>query len=497
MTAAPLELVAWSILVYLLAVNTFYLVLLAAACTELVANKRRTWLDRRDRLLSSPIAPRLSMLTPAYNEEATVTESVRALLTLSYADLEVVLINDGSTDRTLEVLRHEFDLAPVHPVYRRRVAHEPIVGLYRSRQKPNLVVVDKANGGKADALNAGLNVASGELVCAMDADTLIEPDGLLRMVRPFLRSDDVVAVGGTIRAANGCRVSGGRVVEARVPSRPLAGIQVVEYIRAFLFGRCGWNRLGGNLIVSGAFGMFRREAVIGAAGYVHETVGEDMELVARMRRLGHDQNGPTRVEFVPDPVAWTEVPDTLPVLGRQRDRWHRGLADVLWRHRGVALRPRYGTLGLVAYPVFVLAELIPPVLEIIGLIAIIAGLALGEVNVEFLVLFGVVVYGYGAVLNGIALLLEELSFPRYETVGDRLRLTLWMLLEHIGYRQLRSVWSTRGVIKYLRGDSGEWGVMTRAGFDVADATSPSEPSRPTGASSRSPGVGAIPPAIRE
>jgi cellulose synthase/poly-beta-1,6-N-acetylglucosamine synthase-like glycosyltransferase len=458
--------VAWTVLVYLVAVNTFYLVLLGGACLELRRHKRRIWHEQRERLLRSPVAPRLSMLAPAYNEEATVVESVRALLTLSYADLEVVLVNDGSGDATLEVLRREFDLQPIHPIYRRRVDHQPVRGLYRSRQKPNLVVVDKVNGGKADALNAGLNIASGELVCAMDADTLIEPDGLLRMVRPFLYRDDVVAVGGTIRVANDCDVRGGRVVTARVPSRPVAGIQVVEYLRAFLFGRCGWNRLGGNLIVSGAFGLFRRDAVIGAGGYAHDTVGEDMELVARLRRLGYDEDGPRRVEFIPDPVAWTEVPDTLKVLGRQRDRWHRGLADVLWRHRGVALRPRYGSLGMVAYPVFVLADLLPPVLEIIGLVGAVVGVALGLVDPAFLALFGLLVYGYGLVLNGISLLLEELTYPRYPRLRDRALLVLWMALENIGYRQLRSLWAIRGLYKYLRGNR-EWGAMTRSGFAVS------------------------------
>lgn len=455
--------VAWASLSYLAAVNTFYLVLLAAACFDLRRHLLRIWQEQRWRLLGSAVAPRLSMLAPAYNEEATVAESVRALLTLSYPDLEIVLINDGSADDTIGVLQREFDLAPILPVYRRRVEHRPIRGLYRSRQKPNLVVVDKENGGKSDALNAGLDVATGELVCAMDADTLIEPDGLLRMVRPFLYRDDVVAVGATIRVANASDVRAGRVVVPRVPGRPLPGIQVVEYLRAFLFGRCGWNVLGGNLIVSGAFGLFRREPVIEAGGYVHDTVGEDMELVARLRGRGYETRGARRVEFIPDPVAWTEVPETLRVLGRQRDRWHRGLADVLWRYRGVALRPRYGSFGLVAYPAFLLTDLLPPVLEVIGLAATVVGLAGGVLDPSFLLLFLLAVYGYGLVLNAATLVLEELTFPRYRRVRDRALLVLWMALENIGFRQLRSLWAVRGLFKYLRGDR-EWGAMTRRGF---------------------------------
>jgi len=460
---AVVDAVAWASLSYLAAVNTFYLVLLAAACFDLRRHLLRIWQEQRWRLLGSAVAPRLSMLAPAYNEEATVAESVRALLTLSYPDLEIVLINDGSADDTIGVLQREFDLAPIHPIYRRRVEHRPVRGLYRSRQKPNLVVVDKENGGKSDALNAGLDVASGELVCAMDADTLIEPDGLLRMVRPFLYRDDVVAVGATIRVANASDVRAGRVVVPRVPGRPLPGIQVVEYLRAFLFGRCGWNVLGGNLIVSGAFGLFRRESVIETGGYVHDTVGEDMELVARLRRRGYETRGPQRVEFIPDPVAWTEVPETLRVLGRQRDRWHRGLADVLWRYRGVALRPRYGSFGLVAYPAFLLTDLLPPVLEVIGLAATVVGLATGVLDPSFLLLFFLAVYGYGLVLNAATLVLEELTFPRYRRVRDRALLVLSMALENIGFRQLRSLWAVRGLIKYLRGNR-EWGAMTRRGF---------------------------------
>ncbi|MBA2348213.1 MAG: glycosyltransferase family 2 protein [Solirubrobacterales bacterium] len=465
--------VAWTVLLYLALVNSFYLVLLGAACVELRTHKRRIWHERRERLLGSRVAPRLSMLAPAFNEEATVLESVRSLLTLSYPSLEIIVINDGSGDATLDVLRREFDLAPIHPIYRRQVEHAHVRGLYRSRQKPGLLVVDKVNGGKADALNAGLDIASGELVCAMDADTLIEPDGLLRMVRPFLTREDIVAVGGTIRVANDCDVRGGRVVHARVPTRPLPGIQVVEYLRAFLFGRCGWNRLGGNLIVSGAFGLFRRDAVLDAGGYVHDTVGEDMELIAHLRRRGYEHGGPRRVEFVPDPVAWTEVPETLRVLGRQRDRWHRGLADVLWRHRDVALRPRYGSLGLFAYPVFVLTELLPPVLEIIGLVGAAVGIAVGALDASFFLTFALVVYGYGLVLNAISLMLEELTFPRYPRLVDRVLLVLWMTLENIGYRQLRSLWAIRGIVKYLRGDRA-WGTMTRGGFALAPSEIPLE-----------------------
>jgi cellulose synthase/poly-beta-1,6-N-acetylglucosamine synthase-like glycosyltransferase len=406
------------------------------------------------------------VIAPAYNEALTVTESVRSLLTLEYPNLEVVLVNDGSTDATLEVLERDLALQPIHPVYPHRVASARVRGIYLSRTRPELVVVDKENGGKADALNAGLNVATGELACAIDADTIIEPDAILRMVRPFLYRDDVVAAGGTIRAVNGARVRHGRVVEPRAPRGFLPGVQAVEYLRAFLIGRLGWNRLGGNLIISGAFGLFRREMTIGAGGYEHDSIGEDMELVVRLRRYARETGGPSHVHFVPDPVAWTEVPASARVLGRQRDRWHRGLADVLWRHRAMIGRPRFGALGLVAMPYFLLVELLAPAVEAFGLLGLAVALPTGALDVEFALLFLLVTYGLGLVVTLVSLVLEELSSAGYGQPRERALLFGFALLEPLGYRQLTVVWRLRGLVKYLRGNT-EWGVMTRTGFGTA------------------------------
>ena len=341
-----------AVLIYSCLVNSFYALLLVCAYWEMRQHLFRTRGESLWRLLGSRAAPNISMIAPAFDEATTIGESVRGLLTLYYPNLEVVVVNDGSNDGTMAVLAEEFDLVPTYPIYNRRIETKQVRSLFRSRSYPNLVVVDKENGGKADALNAGLNVAIGELVCAIDADTLIEPDAIQRMVRPFLVKDDVVAAGGTIRVVNSCRVVQRRVVAARAPRRPVPGFQVGEYMRAFLFGRLGWNRLGGNLIISGAFGLFGREAIIAAGGYDHATVGEEMELVLRLRRQGYEQNQPCRVEFIPDPVAWTLAPSSLRVLAGQRDRWHRGLADVIWKHRRILLNPRYGALGMVVYPYF-------------------------------------------------------------------------------------------------------------------------------------------------
>jgi len=456
----------WAVLAYFLAVNGMLFVVLVASGLEMRSHLLESWHESRWRLLGSAAAPTITLLAPAYNEALTVSESVRSLLTLSYPNLEVVVINDGSSDDTVSVLQRDFDLVAVHPIFQRRVQSQPIRQILRSRTSPGLVVVDKHNGGKADALNAGVNVASGELVCAIDADTIIESDALLRMVRPFLYRNDVVAAGGTIRVVNGSRVSEGRVVDAHAPSTALAALQAVEYLRAFLTGRLGWNRLGGNLIISGAFGLFRRDAMLAAGGYEHDTVGEDMELVARLRRRAYEHGGPGRVQFIPDPVAWTEVPDTLRVLGRQRDRWHRGLADVLWRHRDVFGRPRYGTLGLVAFPYFLFVELLAPVVEALGLLCLLASLALGAVHWPFAVLFFALAYGLGIVISVFTVALEQWSDRAYGGLRDRLHLTAWAMVEGFGYRQLTTVWRLRGLVKYLRGKN-DWGVMTRTGFAVS------------------------------
>ena len=453
----------WAVLVYFALANAFYALLLLVASRELTLHLQRIWHENRSRLLGSRLAPSVSVIAPAYNEEATIDESVRALLTLHYANLEVVVVNDGSSDDTLDVLRKRFDLVPVHNLVWRRIDTKPVRALYRSRTHPNLLVADKVNGGKADALNVGLNLATGDLVCAIDADTLIEADALQRMVRPFLSDDSVVAAGGTIRVVNGSVVHGGRVTEVRVPRRLLAGVQTVEYLRAFFFGRLGWNGLGGNLVISGAFGLFRCDAVIDVGGYTDGTVGEDMELVLKLRRRAYERGTPCRIEFIPDCVAWTEVPESLRALGRQRDRWHRGLADVLVRHRAMLLNPRYGSAGLLALPYFVFVELLGPLVELLGLVGLATAIALGVLDTSFALLFFAVAYGLGLLMSAAAILLEELGFHRHRRLRDRFLLIAWALVEGIGYRPLTVVWRLRGLVRFLLGRT-DWGRMERRGF---------------------------------
>jgi cellulose synthase/poly-beta-1,6-N-acetylglucosamine synthase-like glycosyltransferase len=454
------------IVAYFAALGIFYITLYISAAIEMQRYLHEVKAEKYRDILSSEIAPSISMLVPAYNEESTIKDSVHALLTLAYPHLEIVVVDDGSTDETLRNLIETFDLRAIHPIYDQRIATKVVRGIYRSDQFPNLVVVAKKKGGKADALNAALNIASSDLVCAIDADTILDPDGLRRLVRPFIRSEDVVAAGATIRVANGCTVSQGRLASERGPHRALAGIQAVEYLRAFLFGRPGWNRLGGNLLVSGAFGLFRRQNLLDADGYV-KTVGEDMELIVRLRRRGYESGRPAKVEFVPDPVAWTEAPTSFKQLSQQRERWHRGFSDSLWRHRAVLMRRRYGALGMVVFPAFILFEWMAPIIEATGLILFPVGIIVGEVSPKFAILFFSLACGVGFLLSMLSLLLEEMSFRRYGRVRDRALLVVWAVLENFGYRQLTVWWRLHGIVTFLRGKRS-WGSMTRKGFRQAD-----------------------------
>lgn len=438
-------------------------ILLVAAGLELRREVQLTAGDSLRRLVRSPVTPTITVLAPAYNEEANIAHSVRSLLTLHYPRLQVVVVNDGSADGTMDVLHREFDLVEVAPPGGRTLQTARVRAVLRSQSAPGLLVLDKENGGKADALNAALDVASGDLVCAIDADTLIEPDALLRVVRPFLGDAGVVAAGGSIRVANDATVRHGQVETARVPGRPVAGIQVVEYLRAFHLGRLGWNRLGGNLIVSGAFGLFRRTEVVAAGGYLTDTVGEDMELVVRLRRRGVEHDRPAKVVFVPDPVAWTEVPETVRVLGRQRDRWQRGLADVIGRHRRLVANPRYRTMGLLTMPYFVIVELLGPVIEALGVLAVVVGLALGAVEPAFAAVVLLVGYGFAVPIAMAAVLMDQLAYRRYDRVRDRALLLLWAAAENLGYRQLAVWWRLRGLLRHAKGRR-EWGDMTRRGL---------------------------------
>ena len=455
-----------AILIYFLVLNSFYAVLLILSIPEIWEQTRLAEDEDFQRLMQSDALPPITILVPAYNEMATIEASVTAILTLEYRNYEVVVVNDGSRDDTMEQLRHAFDLYEIPRIYPETIATKPLRALYRSRSRSRLLVLDKENGGKADSLNAAINASRFPLVIAVDADTLIEPDALLRLTRPFLLGREIAAVGGTVRVANNCTVKDGRVTDARVSTRVLPGIQVVEYLRAFLFGRLGWNRLGGNLITSGAFGLFKKEHVMAVGGYRTTSIVEDLDLVVRMHRYLRANKIKYEMPFIPDPVAWTEVPESLKVLSRQRERWHRGLISAMWQYKGMLFNPHHGRIGFLAVPFYTFGEMLAPVVELAGYLITGLGLAFGLVNVSFALLFVLVAWGYGMLLSIWAVVLEEVSFRRYRRFADLFRLLLFASLENFGYRQLTVWWRLKAFVKAARGVHA-WGDMTRKGFGKA------------------------------
>ncbi len=471
------------VLCYFTLLNSMYLFLNLVAFFRLRNYFREMQVvDLGRRFLSSFYKP-LTIIVPAFNEEQTIVESVYSLLQLQYPEFEVIVVDDGSTDTTFNQLQEAFDLYEINRSFDQALPCKTIKGLYASVDHPNLVIVNKANGGKADALNAGINVANFPLFCNIDADSILDADSLLKMTRPFLENRHTVAVGGIIRVSNDCLVKAGKVVEVNIPRSSLARFQVVEYLRAFLFGRVGWGSLNNLLIISGAFGIFKRQAIVECGGYRTDTVGEDMELVVRLHRLNRIQKKRYEIQFTPDPVCWTQVPERLSGLSRQRRRWQRGLAESLHFNREMFLNPRFGTVGLLGFPFFVFFEKWGPVIELTGYLVFLLSAFLGILNVPFMLLFLTMAILLGILLSTSSIVLEELSFRRYRRLKDLLVLFCYAILENFGYRQLHSWWRLRGLWDFYRRKQG-WGQADRRSFVMQNAGSKSAKGTNPGAQSR-------------
>ena len=451
---------------YFLALDLVYAVLYAISFVRSGTHMRRTALGGEDTILRSPFTPPISIVMPAFNEEATIVASVDALRLLEYGEFEIVVVDDGSTDSTLARLTEAYELELVHAPLRMQVPCKPIRGVYVSRRLPNLVVVSKENGGcKADASNAGINAARYPLVCDTDADAVLDKDALLRVVRPFVeRPHDTVAVGGIVRIVNGCTVSGGRVVAARAPRNPLAAFQTVEYLRAFIASRTGWSSLGALFLVSGAFGVFRKDILVEVGGYSTDAIGEDMELIHKFHEHCRRSKRRYRIVFVPDPVVWTEAPETLKGLRSQRKRWHRGLLQCLVWHRRMTFRPRYGLLGMIALPYLWIFEAGGAVVETAGYVIMIGAAILGVLNMTYFVLFVLLAMVYGVGLSVTALLMDEMRHGLYKSGADIAKLLGYAVLENFGYRQLLTLWRFTAMLDWLMGKQHTWETLQRRGF---------------------------------
>jgi len=450
---------------YYVVCNLTYLTMLILALKMSAAHQRRLESIKLNWIKGSPLAPPITILVPAHNEEKSICVALKNLLDLDYPELEVIAVNDGSVDGTLAEMQREFLLRPVRAVYIPQAVSAAVRGLYRSDADSRLLVVDKDSGGsKADAVNAGLNAATSPYVCVVDADSVLERDALLRIMVPVLADPKrVVGVGGIVRVLNGCEIEAGRVRRVRLPRKSIEVIQVVEYLRAFLIGREAWASANMLMIVSGAFGLFRTDAVRAVGGYRSQAIGEDFDLVARLHRHLREEGKDYQIQFVADPVCWTEVPSDLRSLGRQRARWQKGLLDVLWPNTDMLFRPRYGRVGSLALPYLWLFELVAPLIEMLGIVTIALAAWLGVLSREFFVQFMIFGYAFATVISIGSVLQEELTYKRYNDWKDVARLVSYCFLEHFPYRQMHMIWRLQGLWQYLRGDMA-WRPLERKGL---------------------------------
>jgi len=442
------------VFLYFIVVNGTYTILTIISLKDIRTHLSTISSRSIRNILSSVFYRPLSIIVPAYNEKENIVTTVQSLLSLTYPEYEVVVVNDGSTDTTLEELVRHFRLVRIEKPVSIVLRHEPIEDIYISLDYEKLTVVSKKNGGKSDSLNAGINVSRFPLFCSIDADSLLENDALMRAARLFVEDREVVATGGIVRVLNGCTMKDGVVTEVHAPKKALECFQAVEYTRSFLSGRTSWNSFDSLLVISGAFGIFRKDMVMAIDGY-RKTVGEDMDIVVRLHKHCRRNKIRYKVVFVPDPVCWTQVPSDLVSLLMQRNRWHRGLIDSLWKSKNMFCNPKYGKVGFVGYPYFLFIEAFGPTIEFLGYCLFIILFFLGWISREFVILFFFLAIIWGMWLNLGSIILDNMIYRRYDRVKDLLKLCLFGLLEYLGYRQLIVVERFIATILFWKKDWGK------------------------------------------
>lgn len=459
-------------LYYALALFFAYIMIGILSTYELSAYIKKNKHFRYSTIRTYKILPTVSIIAPAYNEEQNIIDNIRSLLSLQYPKVEVIIVNDGSDDNSLEKIIKSYELEKVDYAYNSTIKTARINGIYKSLNNAysNLIVIDKENGGKSDALNAGINISRSDLFLAIDVDCIIEHDAILRMVKPFLEEDNkkVIASGGVIRVANSCEVKDGRILNVNYPKNIWAKFQVLEYFRAFTLGRMAWSKINGLLIISGAFGMFDKKIVQAVGGYDTSTVGEDLELIVRMRKYMHRvEKKKYKIAFIPDPLCWTEVPSKVKSLSRQRNRWTRGSIDTIKKHKKMFLNPKYGRIGLISFPYWVIFEWFAPILETIGLIYFIVALSLGMVNYQIFFLLLLFVFSFSLVFSSFAVFYETYLFNKYKGAGFLFKAILIAMAEMIIFHPMNVYFALRGNYDFfIKRNKKEWGVMTRTAFDA-------------------------------
>jgi len=417
-------------------------------------------------------APRISVIAPAFNEELSIAQSIQSLLSLQYPDLEVIVVNDGSKDRTIDILHDRFDLIPAAREIDLALHHTRVIGTFASPRHDNLLVVDKENGRKADAINAGISYSTGDLICVIDSDSVIDPEGLLRAVQPFIEGDGtVIAVGGSIRIANGCSISNGHVTQVGIGRDWLPLFQTLEYFRAFLGGRVAAARMSMLLLISGAFGLFRRDVLIEAGGYQHDSLGEDLELLVRLQRIAFENNRPHTIAYLPEICCWTEAPSSIEGVRNQRTRWQQGGLQVFFKHRVMLLNPRYGRLGMLAFPLLTLEDLIGPIVELLGYVLMVVGLVFGILNPSVAIIYFLLTCVFGTLMSAGVLIIEETQPRPVFGPNDLWWLLMAAVVENFGYRQLIQYYRLRGVVHFLKKKTA-WAAVPRIGLGGGGPTPP-------------------------
>jgi len=446
-----------------------YIILSIISTFEIIEYvKKNSFVDYKE-ILSSTISPSISIIAPAYNESLNIVENVRSLLSNHYVNYDVIIVNDGSKDDSLEKLIKAYDLVPINYLVNEQIYTQPLrEGVFKSTNPAfdKLLVVDKENGGKADALNMGLNISNSKYVACIDVDCLLLEDALLKMIKPFLEVTDVkvIATGGVIRIANSCLIKDGKLLDVNLPKKLLEKSQIIEYLRSFLIGRMAWSRLNGLLVISGAFGLFDKKTAIDVGGYDTNTVGEDMEIIVRMRRYMQDIGEKYKVAYIPDPLCWTEAPDNYKIFISQRNRWTRGTIETLRKHRKLAFNPKYKSLGLLSYPYWLIFERLAPIIEVIGIVYFIILMILKEVKWEYALAFFMLAYLFTVLFTIVAIFSEELTFNQYKKKGTGFRLLVTTVLEPFILHPFILYAAIRGNIDYYFNKDKKWGAMTRKGM---------------------------------
>ncbi|RKR08431.1 cellulose synthase/poly-beta-1,6-N-acetylglucosamine synthase-like glycosyltransferase [Flavobacterium sp. 90] len=411
----------------------------------------------------------VSIVAPAFNEGVNIVYNVKSLLSLTYPKFEIIIVNDGSSDNTLEKLITEFDLVKIDFYYQEKIVTQPVRGHYKSTNPvySRLLIVDKINGkSKADASNAGINSSQYPLFLCTDVDCILKSNTILKLAKPFMENETrVIATGAGIRISNSCDIKEGFLYKVHYPKEWYPRFQELEYVRSFLFGRMAWSQINGLLLVSGGLGMFDKDIVIKAGGYWHQSLGEDMELITRMRKYMHDTKENFLIKYIPESLCWTEVPSTREIFLRQRIRWARGLVQTLYLHRKMFLNPKYGRTAFVVLPFFFSFEFLVPIIEFTGIITLIASFVFGIINFQFLFLISFLVYLFYLSITIISILIDEILYKSYASYKELITLIGMAIIEPFVYHPITIYASLKGYWHFFRKKEQKWGVMVRKGFE--------------------------------